>query len=259
MSQGTQMNEEGIKAQVDQLCKLANDVSDLKTNKENAEDKREKREQKNQAFNDVHEAISDAENEFSTLQQAVNLAEVLDTSVPRDNLEDVLNVYRPQIRSFRSKTYDEFEDVSDISTVRTEFKEFSEAINDHKETVKSNLTAAAASELSDLETLESILRIPDVGSKKDSDTVQTYKSKLQSVNRGQLIDANELRTAQKEYSAIDIDIETVRENYGLSEDAGDLLLRFLGNEAVTLADVDKGVLDELKALEEFSKRLTIQF
>lgn len=259
MSQVTQMNENGVDARTKRLSNLATAVSDLKEEKENAEEKREERRQKNQAFSDVQSAISDAEKVFNVLQRAVNLAKVLEASVPRHDIEDTLDEYRPRIRSFESKTYDDFEDVSEISSVRTEFENFADALNASKDTVKSNLTSAAGAELNDLETLESILRIPDVGTQQDSNSVQAYKSKLQSVNRGQFIDADELETAKEDYEAVDIDIETVRENYGLSEDAGDLLLRFLQNETVTLADVDKGVLDELKALEEFSKRLTIQF
>lgn len=259
MSQGTQADESGVGAQTKQLRKLASSVSELKAEKENADEKREERKQKNQAFNDVQTAISDAEKTLNILQSAVNLADVLDASVPRHDIEDTLDEYRPQIRSFQAKTYDDFEDVSEISTVRTRFEKFTSALNDHKETVKANLTSAAAAEVNDLETLESILRIPDVGTQEDSEAVQTYKSKLESVNRGQFIDDDELEAAKEDYNTVDIDIGTVRENYGLSEDAGDLLLRFLRNEKVTLADVDEGVLDELKALEEFSERLTIQF
>ena len=259
MSKTSQVNKTGVDAQTKRLRNLATAVSDLKEKKENAEDKREEREQKNQAFDDVHSAISDAGNAFKILQRAVSLAKALDVSVPRHEIEGTLDKYRPIIRGFESKTYDDFEDVSEIRTVRTEFEGFADALNGHKEIVKNNLTSAAATELNDLETLESILRIPDVGTQEDADAVQTYKSKLQSVNRGQFIDADELKTAREDYNAVDIDTETVRENYGLSEDAGDLLLGFLQNETVTLADVDEGVLDELKALEEFSKRLTIQF
>jgi uncharacterized phage infection (PIP) family protein YhgE len=259
MSQGTQVDESGVGAQTKRLSKLASSVRQLKDEKEDAEEKRKERQQKNQAFKEVKSAISDAENVYNVLQRAVDLVEVLDAPVPERDIEDTLHKYRPKIRSFQAKTYDDFENVSDISSVRTDFDEFESALSGHKDDVKSNLSSAAKTELTNLETLESILRIPDVGSQEDSDAVQNYRSKLDSLNRGQLIDADELEAAQKDYDAVDIDIETVRDNYGLSEDAGDLLLRFLKNEEVTLAGVDGSVLDELKALEEFSERLTIQF
>jgi len=259
MSQGTQVDECGVGAQTTQLSRLASSVREMKDQKKNVEEKRKERQQKNQAFSDVKSAISDAEDVYSVLQRAVDLAEVLDAQVPERDIEDTLHKYRPKIRSFQAKTYDDFEDISNISSVRTEFEEFESALSGHKDDIKSNLGSTAEAELNNLETLESILRIPDVGMKEDSDAVQRYKSKLNSLNRGKLIDADELEAAQKDYEAVDIDIETVRDNYELSEDAGDLLLRFLQNEEVTLAGVDGSVLEELKALEEFSERLTIQF
>lgn len=259
MSQVSQVHENEIAARTTRLSRLANSVNELKNTKENAEEKREKREHKNEAFSEVQSAIKDADNSFQILQRAVNLADVLDASVPHQDIENSLDEYRPRLRAFDSRTYDDFEDVSDISSVRKEFESFSDALNNHKDTVKSNLASAAVGELNDVETLETILRIPDIGTQSDSDSVQTYKQKLQSVKRGQLIEATELKDAQQSYTEIDINIATVRTNYDLSEDAGDLLLKFLRNETVTLADVDEGVLDELKALEEFSERLTIQF
>src|SRR6056297_2007582 len=118
MSQVTQMNGNGVDARTKRLSNLATAVSDLKEEKENAEEKREEREQKNQAFSDVQSAISDAEKAFNVLQRAVNLAKVLEAPVPRHDIEDILDEYRPQTRSFESKTYDDFEDVSEISSVR---------------------------------------------------------------------------------------------------------------------------------------------
>lgn len=259
MSQVTQLDENEIAARTNRLSRLAASVKELKEAKENTEEKREKREQKNQAFTEVQSAIKDVESTFHVLQRAVNLADVLDASVPHHDIENTLDEYRPQLRTFNSRTYDDFEDVSEISSVRKKFEAFADALNDHKDTVQSNLTSAAADELDDVGTRETILRIPDIGTQSDSDAVQTYKRKLQSVNRGQIIEATELTDAQQRYSEVDIDIEMIRTNYDLSKDAGDLLLRFLQNEIVTLADVDEGVLDELKTLEEFSERLTIQF
>jgi hypothetical protein len=113
--------------------------------------------------------------------------------------------------------------------------------------------------LDGVKTKGTILRIPDVGTDDDAEAVNEYKQKIESFNRGQIIDAADFQEAKQQYSEVDIDIQTIRSKYGLSEDAGSLLLRFLRNETVTLADIDDGVLDELKNLEEFSERLTIQF
>ncbi|OVE82965.1 hypothetical protein [Natronolimnobius baerhuensis] len=259
MSQAIHTEKSGIKTRVNRLNDLADSVKTLEDEKENIETKRNNRKQRNQAFEEVWEAINDAKSSFNVLCTAVGLAAVLDAPAPRHNIERTLDEYRPQLREFESKSYDDFTDVNEISSTRKEFKAFQETLNEHKETVKTNLEAAADEELSDVETRETILRIPDIGTTTDTEAVTTYRKKIASIKRGQFIDAEELKEAKQRYSEVDIDIGTIRSNYGLSEDAGNLLLRFLRNETVTLADVDDGVLDELKTLEEFSKRLTIQF
>lgn len=259
MSQVLEAEESGIKVRIDRLSGLADSVGRLEEQKENIDAKREKREQKNQAFNEVCEVISDTESAFNILHRAVELADVLDASVPRRDIEQTLDKYRPRLSEFESKSYDDFADVNEISSTRKEFESFQDALGEHKETIKNNLTATADAELSDVETREAILRIPDVGTPADTEAVNIYKQTVASVKRGQIIEASEFEEAARQYSEVDIDIETICSNYGLSEDAGALLLRFLQNENITLADIDDGVLDELKKLEEFSERLTIHF
>lgn len=259
MTQVIQSEEIDIETRVDRLSDLTDSVKKLEQEKNNIETKREKREQKNEAFNEVKKVINEAENAFEVLRRAVELADVIDASVPRHDIERTLDEYRPRLREFESKSYEDFADVNEISSTRKEFEAFRADLDAHKEAVKSNLTDAAEAELSDVVTRETILRIPDIGTSADTEAVNTYREKIASVKGGQIIEAEALEEAKRQYSEVDIDIETIRSNYSLSEDAGDLLLRFLRNETVTLADIDDGVLDELKTLEEFSNRLTIQF
>jgi hypothetical protein len=259
MSQVMHTEKSGIKARINRLSKLTDSVSTLEEDKKNSDTKREKQEQKNQAFQEVQEVISNIESDFSILRRAVDLADALDSSVPHQDIEQTLDTYRPTLREFKSKSFDDFDGVSEISSTRKKFNKFEGALSDHTETVRDNLTAAATDELTEVKTRETILRIPDIGSPSDAEAVSIYKDKINSIKRGQIINAEELREAKQKYSEVDINIETIQSNYELSEEAGDLLLRFLQNETVTLADIDNGVLDELKALEEFSEKLTIQF
>ncbi len=259
MNQVRYTEKSGIKARIDRLSKLTDSVSTLEEDKKNSDAKQKKQEQKNQAFEEVQEVISNIESNFSILCRAVDLAEVLDSSVPHQDIEQTLDEYRPILREFKSKSFDDFAGLNEINSIRKKFNKFEKALSDHTETVRDNLTAAATDELSEVKTRETILRIPDIGSPADAEAVSTYKDKINSIKRGQIINVEELREAMQNYSEVDINIETIRSNYKLSEEAGNLLFRFLRNETVTLADIDDGVLDELKALEEFSEKLTIQF
>ncbi len=259
MSQVTNTKESGIKARISRLSDLTDSVEDLEKEKSDIEKKRNDQRQKNNAFEELNDVISDSQSYYNNLCRAVELADVLGVSVPNQDIEQTLDKYRPKLRELDSKSFDDFTDVNEINSTRKEFEDFKEALSDHSATVKSSLTSAADDELSDVNTRETILLIPDVGTPEDANAVSTYQSKIESIKRGQIIDAEELREAKLKYSKVDIDIETIRSNYELSKDAGELLLLFLRNETVTLADIDDGVLDELKALEEFSGKLTIQF
>jgi hypothetical protein len=259
MSQITQSTESSVSRKIDQLSELASSIKDLEETKEDINSQRRDREQKNQAFTEVHEAIAEAERAFNSLSRVAELADVLEASVPRQDIEQTLDKYRPRIREFEEKSYDDFSELGDISSTRKEFEEFKSELKGLKETVKNQITSVAGNELDDVKTKATILRIPDVGTDDDAEAVNEYKQKIESIKRGQTIDAADFQKAKQRYSEVDIDIQTIRSKYGLSEDAGSLLLRFLRNETVTLADIDDGVLDELKNLEEFSERLTIQF
>lgn len=177
MSQAIHTEKSGIKTRVNRLNDLADSVKTLEDEKENIETKRNNRKQRNQAFEEVWEAINDAKSSFNVLCTAVGLAAVLDAPAPRHNIERTLDEYRPQLREFESKSYDDFTDVNEISSTRKEFKAFQETLNEHKETVKTNLEAAADEELSDVETRETILRIPDIGTTTDTEAVTTYRKK----------------------------------------------------------------------------------
>lgn len=259
MSQVLEPAESEISDRISSLGELAERVAELHDEKENIEGRRQQRLQKNNAFSEVESSISDAAKTFRVLRRATSLAERLDAHVPQSEIERTLDEYRPRLAAFQDRSYEEFDDVSEISDTRKEFDAFQTALNDHVSTVKENMESVADTELETVRTRETILRIPDIGTEEDASAVKSYKQILSSISSGHIVDPDELESARAEYKTVDIDIETIIEQYDLSEDSGNILLRFLRNETVTLAEVDDGVLDELKRLEEFSERLTIQF
>lgn len=259
MTQVVESKKSGITERIERLDQLANEVAELRSKKENIEERRQERIQKNNAFGEVKSAIVDVEKTFNVLQRAVALADQLNAQVPRSDIERILEEYGVQLCTFESEEYDDFHDVNEINSLRKDFEEFQKTLDDQKSIVKGNLKTVATSKLEEVNTRETILRIPDIGTEADSEAVQIYKHKMEAIARGQIVDTTELEDAKNNYESVDIDIDTITDQYKLSDEAGEMLLRFLRNETVTLAQVDDGVLDELKRLEEFSGRLTIQF
>lgn len=252
-------NQSAIFQKVNALDELRTQAEKLEEDIDDLEKLEKKYERKNKALNSLSQKVEDTKSEYLNLRRWQALAAVLESDFPESRISTAVDELSKKLNDISEMKYDDFEDAEEIRALEDDFEKHRIEIQKCVREIQSAVESVSKIQLDQIKPTNTVLRIPDIGTEEQARTVQQFQSALSQIVRGELVNPDKLREHKNEYEDIEINIDYVAEQYGLSDDAAEELLDFLDNEAVTLHEIDSEVLSELTALEEFSKRLTIQF
>ena len=248
-----------ITERIERIDELTNQLSELRQKNNDRQGRKDQLKEKNKAFVNLKTKISQTSECYSSLQKWVDLAVTMDIAVPQAELDDTVANLARVLQEFNDSRYESYENANEINDLKDTFERYRGSLKDHINNVQS-LVEKRCQVLKDrVSTTETMLRIPDIGGTEDRQKVTAFKSALTQLENGEVISPGNYEQVKADYEEVEIDIDAVKDRYDLSDEAGAVLMKFLNQETVTMADVDGDVLAELQALEEFSKRLSIQF
>jgi hypothetical protein len=236
-------------------------ASELSDKAEKIEKRRREAERKNDALRTLYSELRNYNDDYQTLLKWDFLADVMEAKYNSDTLEQVEEKTQQSLREFTQKDLDDFEDADEIRDIKQNINTQHTQLDEQQQEIQRSIEDRCEKLLEELETKQTVLRIPDIGSKHDEEIIEEFKQFLEYHKSGYLQEEpaaryNELSEA---YNDIEISFETIQQEYDMGDEAIDELKKLLNNERVTLAEIDETVLNGLKNLPEFSQLLTIQF
>lgn len=246
----------GIQERITTIHDKAETAQDLQEEVQEIKTKRQKAEHKNRAFDALETVFQDLEEQFAQLMAWCNYASELDLAVSTERIASEVRATTETIHSFTGKTWEDFEDATEINEVEDTVREHRKVIKELTEDVRETVQDLATGTLDQVERRLTLLQIPDIGDEDDLEVCQNHQHYLKQIRDGALQGLNPATVADQhaQFETLEIDL-----GGDLSDDAKDVIWELLQDDTVTLAEIDETVLSDLKTLEQFSKRLSIQF
>ena len=249
--------EKKVSDRIEELNNKANQAEDLYKEAQKIETRRTEATKKDHAFNDLKQEFVYVENQFRSTKQWVDVAREFEIKVdPLLDKKLILGI-KDYTDRFSQRQYTSFKDEDEINTIRRRIESKRKKIRDSTKDIRENTQSEASELLESVLQKETLLQIPDIGSEDARQVCNDLESTLKSIKRDELSpDTAEIyRRQQKEYDSLKISLD----RYNLTDTTEQVIWELLDDETVTLADIDESVLSDLKTLEEFSNKLTIQF
>lgn len=242
---------------IDVIHEKAKEAEELYEDAQQIETKRAEATKKNRAFDDLKQEFANVQGQLQSTKQWVDVAQQLGVEVDSKLNTDLIVEIKNYADRFSQRSYEGFENEEKIDSIqerveskRKKLKELTREIRDDAQSIVSDLLQSVLQK-------ETLLKIPDIGSKEDQQVCDDLKTTLKSIKRGDISfkTAEIYRKRREEYDALEISLD----KYDLTNEAEEVIWNLLDDETVTLADIDEAVLSDLKTLEEFSNKLSIQF
>lgn len=236
-------------------------ASELSDKAEKIEKRRREAERKNDALRTLYSELRSYNDDYQTLLKWESLADIMEAKYNSNTLERVEEKTQQSLHEFTQKNFDDFEDADEIRDIKQNINAQHTQLDEQQQEIQRSIEDQCEKLLEELETKQTVLRIPDIGSEHDEEIIEEFKQFLEYHKNGYLQEEpaaryNELSEA---YNDIEISFEAIQQEYDIGDEAIDELKKLLNNERVTLAEIDETVLNGLKNLAEFSQLLTIQF
>ena len=236
-------------------------AGELAKDAEKNNERRKEAERKNNAFQSLRSKIEDVQSEYETLRKWQSLADAMEVGYDADAIDRLERKMTTKLRTITETDFDGFEDDQEIRNLETDFVDYSSEVDNQQDDIQHQIETRCDELHDELATKRTVLRIPDVGSEDDEQLIREFQQFLRDHKGGNLQQAPAARYNElsEQYEDIKISFDVVQDEYDIGDEAMSELKKLLNNMQVTLAEIDEGVLNDLKNLPQFSQLLTIQF
>lgn len=247
---------ETIQDRITSIETKAQQVDELHEEVHQIENKRIEAQNKNSGFEALHRKLGEVHEQYGQLEKWVQCADRMSVDVDHGELRATVEDVRHDVDTLQELEYDDFRDRSDVDDRIETFETHRNTLRDHADTVKKDVQEVAESEREAVDRIRSLLQIPDIGTAEDSTVCENYRYVLTELQKANLqnVTLDRLEQFREEFHALEIGLGDY-----LSDEAKGVIWDILEDETVTLAGISSDVLSDLKRLEEFSNRLSVEF
>lgn len=253
MSEANPITErvERIQTKTDRIQKLQDEVKKIAQKQKTAD-------QKNREFEDVRDNIRKVQEQYERLMEWSEYGERMDISMPEPEINALIDNLATDLRSFTSKSFEDFDDDSEVRTLTTTFEDHRTSLSSRTDTVREAVQNTVEDEVDSVERTQTLLQVPDIGDDDAETTCDNYWYHLRQLQRGNLGNTSPKKWEKfnAEYEGLAISLNA----YDLSEKSETLIWDLLNDdETVHLSDLDGETLSDLKTFEEFSDIIELRF
>lgn len=250
-----------IQAEIKGIKSKSSTVEELLEKKEKKDKRRAKIKQTVTQFDELQSELTDLHTVYRELCQLKALAEEMGVEDEDNLVTQLTEDITVELTKLQGKQFEDFNGESEVRTIRDKVGELGDDVDDIQDSIQSAVDARCMELEDELETKQTVLRIPDIGDRDDESKVADLKRFVEACQDGKISEgiADRYRTLMNDYQEVEISFDTLQEDYDLEDESVEELKRLLNEGGRTLADVDVQVLADLKSLPDFSERLTIQF
>lgn len=250
-----------IQSEIDDIKSKSSTVGELLRKKEKKDERRAEIQQVITQFNELQSELSNLRTDYRELHQLKQLANEMEVEAEASRVTQITEDISRELETFRGKQFEDFGGEAEVKAIRDKIGEFGDDVDDIQADIQSAVDEHCAELEAELETKQTVLRIPDIGDSEDESKVNELKRFVEACQDGKISGgiAEQYRSLMNNYQDVEISFDTLQEDYDLKDESVEELKRLLNEGGRTLADVDADVLADLKNLSDFSERLTIQF
>jgi hypothetical protein len=250
-----------IQAEIEVIESRSIEVEELLEKKEKKDERRANIRQTVTQFDELQSELADLHADYRELRQLKALAEEMGVEDEGNLVTQLTEDITVELSKLRGKEFEDFNGESEVKTIRDKVDELGDDVDDVQISIQSAVDARCTELEDELETKQTVLRIPDIGNRDDESKVADLKRFVEACQDGKISEgiADRYRTLMNDYQEVEISFDALQEDYDLEDESVDELKRLLNEGGRTLADVDVQILADLKSLPDFSERMTIQF
>lgn len=249
--------ENTVQSRIEAIASKAARAEELSEEAQQIEKKQQLADSKNSGFRALQSTLAEVREQYEQLVSWTQYASELNVTVQQDQTRDLLDDISRDLQSFKQRTYDDFDSRSAVDDIEEEFEGYRKDLLEQTRDVRNKVQDEAGEELDAVQRIQSLLQIPDIGTEEDQTVCNDYWYDLTQLEKGNLqnVGHDDLAADKEAFESLDISLE----GFGLTDEAQEVIWDILRDEAVTLADIDTEVLNDLKTFEEFSNRLSVEF